>query len=74
MSIKFQNNQHGHWNAQVSVDDIVLTTGSLIFNAAGILSKQEGFRHIQWPAAYQLLILLEMVKLVYYTLMDNLSY
>lgn len=40
------------WRARVLVDKINLDEGKLVFNNAGILSKQNGLRHIQWPASY----------------------
>ncbi|KTD33020.1 flagellar hook protein FlgE [Legionella nautarum] len=42
------------WRTRVSVDEIELDEGRLVFNGAGTLSQQEGLNHVQWPADYGL--------------------
>ena len=52
LNIKSAKIAVGTWRARVFVDEVERDEGTLVFNTTGKLSKQEGLRHIQWPADY----------------------
>lgn len=52
LKIKAEKVKLGHWQVSVLVDDIDRDTGTLIFNSSGMLIKQHGLSHVQWPADY----------------------
>jgi flagellar hook protein FlgE len=52
VTIKYQKKEGSKWSARVLVDNSERAEGALTFNAEGVLSKQEGLDHIQWPADY----------------------
>lgn len=52
LTIKTTKMVTGTWQARVFVDGVERDKGTLLFNSTGILNKQEGLDHIQWPAEY----------------------
>lgn len=45
------------WRVRVFVDEVERDEGTLVFHTNGKFSKQEGLRHVQWPAAYGMHVL-----------------
>lgn len=54
LHVKFNNKKHQQWEVSVSVNEIELGHGILVFDNSGTLVKQEGFEHLQWPTDYGL--------------------
>lgn len=54
LTVKLARIGTGRWIARVFVDNVAVDEGRLQFNERGILSKQTGLRHVQWPTDYGL--------------------